>query len=314
MSHPWEEKWKLEERLGKGGQGVTHVASSLSNPAVRGALKYLRNNRDQQARARMRREVFALSSLAQGGGAVPRVLDHNIGDLNDGTTELYVVMDLIEGPTLTEYIESQGPCDVKTAILFVKSLCDIFRLAHTIPIIHRDLKPDNIIVRDQAKYDLVVVDFGLSFNSGDESITETDETFRNRFLDLPETNTPSGDRRDLRSDLTAVCAILYYCLTSNVPGQLQDEMGVLPHMRKGYSLREKHDDTRVSYLEELFTRGFACNISNRFQNIDEISTRLDEIIDIEKSINESDPIQLAHSLSRKLRANDRKTQLAEFVG
>ena len=159
---------------------------------------------------------------------------------------------------------------------------------------------------------MVVVDYGLSFNVEDDDITQTEETFRNRFLDLPETNTPGGDRRDPRSDLTAVCAILFFCLTGRVPGQLQDGMGKLPHLREGLSLRDIHDDERVPRLLEFFSRGFAPNIANRFQTVDEITEVLDGLISLDTDVDESDPVQLAAQLSTQLRAGDRTTQLEEF--
>ncbi len=260
----------------------------------------------------MCREVANLQSLANAGGSVPRVLDHNTGRFEDPKVELYVVMDLIRGSTLTEYVESNNPMAIDTAIEFTLSLCKTIQVAHTFPILHRDLKPDNIIVRDPAEFDLVVVDYGLSFNISDEDITAPDETFRNRFLDLPETNTPSGDRRDPRSDLTALCGILYFCLSGAVPGQLQDGSGTLPHMRRGFSLRENHDDDRVTGLEEFLNRGFAPILANRYQTVEELSERLRDFLHSDTSVDESDPIQLAASLSLKLRAEDRTTQIAEF--
>ncbi|WP_417736284.1 serine/threonine protein kinase [Rosistilla oblonga] len=312
MPHAWDSRWKIEEPLGKGGQGLTHIVSFVDDPTIRGALKHLKNNRNQQARSRMRREVVNLQALSSIGGDVPRVLEHNTDTFEDNSTELYVVMDLIEGPTLAGYVKQAGHLEIDTAIQFTKSLCKTIKLAHEFPLLHRDLKPDNIVVRDGSQSDLVIIDYGLSFNAQDEDITEIDETFRNRFLDLPETNTPSGDRRDLRSDLTAVCAVLYFCLTGHKPGQLQDGAGELPHMRSGFALRDIHNDERISSLEEFLTRGFAANINNRFQNVDEIATRLDELLFVGSDFDSSDPFQLSQSLSLQLRASDRTTQLAEF--
>jgi serine/threonine protein kinase len=313
MTHPWEAKWTCGARLGKGGQGFTHDATSVSDPAVKGVLKYLKNNQDSQARGRMRREVANLQALASIGGAVPRVLDHNIDQFEDLKIELYVVMDLVSGPTLAEYVRTNTRLEIDIAINCVLSLCRTVRIAHTLPIVHRDLKPDNIIVRDGGTHDLIVVDYGLSFNRSDEPITQTDETFRNRFLDLPETNTPGGDRRDPRSDLSAVCGVLYFCLTGHVPGHLQDAHGKLPHMRDGFSLRDYHKDDRVPKLENFLTRGFAPIVANRYQRVEEIQEKLEELLRKKGPVDESDPIQVASALSGQLLARDRKTQLANLV-
>ena len=59
-SHPWDADWILGERLGKGGQGLTNLVTRTNAPSEKGALKILKNNKDAQARGRMRREVVSL--------------------------------------------------------------------------------------------------------------------------------------------------------------------------------------------------------------------------------------------------------------
>ena len=314
MPHPWEKKWSLGERLGKGGQGVTCKVTKTEGTNIHGALKYLKNNHDPQARGRMLREVASLQALSNLTDAVPSVLDHNTNEFKNASIELFVVMDLIPGPTLRDYVGAHGPLDLDIAIQLVLSICRTIEIAHSLQILHRDLKPENIIVRNENVEDLVIVDYGLSFNATDEQLTETNETFRNRFLDLPETNTPSGDRRDQRSDITAVCAILYFCLTTNVVGQLQDGNGAPPHFREGYSIRSAHpDDARNTTIEHFLTKGFSLHLENRYQSVSEIVDYLSQLVGASKKIDESDPIQVAAAMSDQIRASDRKTQLGDFV-
>lgn len=313
MARPWEKRWKLCRPLGKGGQGETYLVTLKEDDTIEGALKHLRNDRDVQARGRMRREVANLQTLASAGGTVPRILDHNTDQFENHNVELFVVMDLIQGPTLADYVSELGPMALDDAIRFTLSITSTLKVAHTFPILHRDLKPQNIIVRDAINADLVVVDFGLSFNADDTTLTELNETFRNRFLDLPETNTPSGDRRDPRSDITAACGVLYYCLTGHPPGHLQDAAGDLPHQRKGFSPRERHSaDARLQLIDDILTRGFAPSIANRFQSVDELHSQLQSLTSGGQHLDLGDPVQLAASLSQLLRTRDRRTQLANF--
>jgi serine/threonine protein kinase len=311
MPHSWDGKWNLGAELGQGGQGITHVATFADDPSVRGVLKRLKRRKSQQARARMRREVTNLQALATVVHSVPRVLDHNTGDFEDQNVELFVVMDLIEGPTLMEHVENAGPLEAGAAVAFTMSLCKTVELAHKEGVLHRDLKPDNVIVRNAENSELVVIDYGLSFNTDDESVTQTGETFRNKFLTLPETVAPGGDLRDHRSDITAVCAIFYFCLTGHIPGVLQDGNGTLPHMRDAYSVRSAlDDDDRISSIEDLLTRGFAPNIANRYQTVEEVVSKVNELV--QEDYDSNDPIQLAASLSVKLLALDRPSQLGRF--
>jgi serine/threonine protein kinase len=311
MGHSWENKWKIGEPLGKGGQGRTYSASSIDNALQNGVLKHLNNNKDMQARSRMRREVANLQALAGSGGTVPAVLDHNTDQADNPAVELFVVMELIPGATVKAYVEKHGVLDPETAIKWILGLCDTVEKAHAFPILHRDLKPDNIIVRDERNADLVIIDYGLSFNAADEDVTQTGETFRNKFLDLPETNTPNGNLRDHRSDVTAVCAILYYCLTGCVPGHLQDAHGRAPHMRPGFSVRETQGEKRIGKFEAFFTRGFAPHIANRYQHIRELREAINDLMGSVPT-DETDPVQVAASASHRLRVFHRPTQIAEF--
>jgi serine/threonine protein kinase len=313
MAHPWDANWEVGERLGKGGQGLTHLTTRKDSTATTAAIKTLRNNKDAQARGRMHREVASLEVLWSAGGAVPNVLDHNTHDYQDTTKELFVVMEYVPGPTLREAITENAPFSVAKATTLIRGLCNTVNLAHTFPILHRDLKPENIIDRDGAHSDLVIVDYGLAFNTENPDVTVTNETFRNRFLDLPETNTPGGNLRDPRSDITAVCAIYYYALTGHVPGQLQSGDGLPPHMRSGYSLKESlQADAPIGQLEILFNRAFSPNVDNRFQTIVEFCDRLELVTAVTHATVPEDPIAVAERASATLRHRDRTTQIQEF--
>lgn len=313
MSHPWEANWILGDRLGKGGQGLTYLTKRINDSSVQAAIKVLKNNKDVQARRRMHREVASLEVLSSAGGAVPSVFDHNTRLYEDPSVELFVVMEYIPGPTLRELIESDGPLALMTATAVAVRICDTIELAHTHPILHRDLKPENVIARSLEDADIVIVDYGLSFNSEDPDVTVAEDTFRNRFLDLPETNTPGGNRRDPRSDITAACAIYYYLLTGHVPGQLQGGDGKPPHLRTGYSLQESLiEKNRISQLEVLFNRGFNPNMEMRFQTIGEFRDRVRLITDSPDSTSVEDPVVLASRASAVLRQRDRTTQLRAF--
>lgn len=314
MGRPWEAKWSIGERLGHGGQGVTYAVTWKEDPSVEGVLKYLKNNTNPAARARMLREVNNLKALSNLGGQVPRVLDHNTEEFETSGIELFVVMSRIHGMTLDALLKSNGPLSIDQSVGLVLNMCRTVRIAHDNDILHRDLKPDNIIV-DIDKDEVVILDYGLSFNVRDnaECITETGENFKNRFLDLPENNTQSGNRRDSRSDLTAVCAILYFCLTGGIPVHLTDGQDMPPHRRKGFTIVEHHgSDARHQFVDDLLTRGFSLSMDNRFQSILEIERELSPLL-TPTPVDCMDPQQLAHSLSRQLRTRHRKTQLAMFA-
>lgn len=311
MGHPWESNWVLGDKIGHGGQGVTYLASRRDDPTQQGVLKKLKNQASKPQRARMRREVRALQELRTLNANVPSVLDHNTST-EDDTSELYVVMDFIPGETLNSLVESHT-LNIDKACAVAISLCETLAIAHKAGILHRDLKPDNIIAKHKDSNDLVLVDFGLSFNKSDERITEANETFKNKFLDTPETNTPSGDHRDARTDVTAVCAILYYCLTGHPVGQLYDGTGIPIHKRPGFSVRDSiKDDLRVDQIETILIKGLAVDVVNRFQSPEELKEVVSRSISGPREVNHQDPISLAAFLSGKIQRSDRKTQIADL--
>lgn len=184
---------------------------------------------------------------------------------------------------------------------------------HSETILHRDLKPDNIIVRNPETDDIFIVDYGLSFNQLDDDVTQTDETFRNRFLDLPETNTTTGSRRSPVSDLTALCAVFYFMLTGNSPGHLQDAEQNLPHRRRGCSLTDAGvPDYAIPHLNAFFDKGLAVNLDERFQTVDELSGRLKLLHASYGVAEEIDPIEMMAEFAVRIRQNDSKTRIAGF--
>lgn len=312
-ARPWESKWKNERKLGRGGQGETFLVISKEDPNRRGVLKTLNRGKLVQARGRMHREVVALDTLAKASVKVPQVFDGNTSEYAEADVELYFVMEYIPGKTLTDEIAERGRLSMDKAAAVVMDLCKTVAAAHQNDVLHRDLKPDNIIVRNFDSSDLVIVDYGLSYTEETApNLTHADEQFRNRFLSLPETNTPSGDRRDKRSDITAVCAVLYYCMTGFIPGHLRDGNGHPPHRRPSYTIRQfLQDDTRCDQLEMLFDRGFAVEVENRFQSCEEFLGRLET--SLKSPTIDEDPVVVSAELAKLLRQHDRRTLLAEYT-
>lgn len=309
---PWDAKWIVTEDLKKGGgQGHVYLVSDRSNSSINGILKELRNQKKEQARARLRYEVAALQRLFAESANVPNVLDHNTDCDTEDSKRLYVVMDFIPGKSLEEYVDGK-PLGIDESLEIVQSICKTMRIAHQIPILHRDLKPSNLIISDTSPQTVYVVDWGIAFVDEETNLTLADESFRNGFLDLPECNVQGGNLRDHRSDLTSLSGIFYYCLTGARPGQLTDHEDLPPHRRKGLSVRDLHNDRRVPSIESFFDRAFTPKLLNRIQSIDEIEERLSLLKDGDLPTN--NPIELARIKSERMIAFDRPTQIAIFKG
>jgi serine/threonine-protein kinase len=313
QDEPWAMKWKVEKKLTRGGQGTTRLVSSVDDPGRLAVLKILNNQGSMQARSRMRREAVALDTLAKEGIKVPAVLDGNTGDFGNPKVPLYFVMEYILGKTLTDEVTARKGLNLEQSVAVTLDLCQTVSAAHRENVLHRDLKPANVIVRDLDKPDLVIVDYGLSFNHGDEegTVTQTGEQIRNELLALPETNALGGDRRDKRSDITALAAIMYYCLTGHLPGHLRDGRGLAPHRRTGFSVQEAlAGDARCDQIEAVLDRAFSVELENRFQTCEELVDRLSAAL--LPPVTDEDPLAVAAEVGKVLRQGDRKTLLAEY--
>ena len=317
MPESWEPTWTILELGSKpksGGQGLTFRVSRAEDRVV-GILKKLKNNRSLSARARMHKEAANLQILNTVRSAnVPQLLDHNTELHDKNFTQLFLVTEFVDGPTLQEFVKS-AVLGLEDALSLIRYLLSTVRAAHAEDILHRDIKPANIILRGSLVTDPVIIDYGLSFNRDDTNanVSRPSETMRSDFLDLPEMSTPGGDRRDYRSDITALGAILYFALTGNRVGQLADEKNVAPHRRAGLAVRDAlTDGPHLSRLEAFFDRCFQQAIEFRFQTIDEFEQRLNAITQ-DTQPGSSDLSAIARRALDRLRATDRETQLGEAV-
>jgi len=292
---------------------VTFLVRHRTN-GTEGVLKVLKNKKSTKARGRMRQEVTNLEILGAAGCKVPALLDDNAHTFREGTKPLFLVMERIEGQTLSDLLRGSNSMTVEDSITVVLALCDTVERALEANVVHRDIKPENIVVRSLEDADVVMVDYGLSFNSAKpENITGSSETIDNSFLSLPESRVLGGDRRDPRSDVTRLVGITYYCLTGIPPSALRDAADQPPHRRRGQSISEKlGDDPAVRVIENFFDTGFQQHIDNRFQTVEQLRKRL---ISLRNLGTETQPIDLgerfeeAATLFLQL---DRPTQLISY--
>jgi serine/threonine protein kinase len=236
MAKNWTDNWEQVRELGRGGQGTTYEVRSRGS-AESAVLKLLNQTDNTQARKRMAVEAINLQALNGVGAKVPRLFEHNTAeDFGDSSVALYIVMEFVPGKTLNHVVAEQGGrLSFDKCVAVLNAMCDAVDLMHKNDVLHRDLKPANLMVRDYDSNDIVVLDFGLSYDRArkQETITRPGETIKNEMVALPEAVTPAGDRRDQRSDITNVVVLFFYCLTGQMPVSLRNEKELPPHRWPG---------------------------------------------------------------------------------
>jgi serine/threonine-protein kinase len=206
-------QYTLEKKLGEGGMGVVYRASHamLRRPT---AVKLLLPDRaGKEALVRFEREVQRTAMLTHPNTVT--VFDY--GRTTDGV--FYYAMELLEGASLDELVEVDGPQPEERVIHVLEQAAGSLAEAHDAGLIHRDVKPANILVVDRGGIsDLVkVVDFGLvkDVSGGAKSepaLTNADAITGTPLYIAPETVTAPASV-DARTDLYALGAVGYWLLT-----------------------------------------------------------------------------------------------------
>jgi serine/threonine-protein kinase len=212
-------RYQVVELLGEGGTGrvyqVRHAALSRLF-----AMKILRRDlaRDEELAARFIQEAKATASIRH-----PNVVEiTDFGRMADGVP--YLVMELLEGRTLGQIIESEGPLPASRAVPILRQVAGALAAAHESGIVHRDLKPDNVFLVGAAG-DVRVVDFGAAKVVGASRVTRDGIVFGTPHYMSPEQ--ASGQPVDHRADIYSLGVIMYEMFTGRVPFQADTYMGVL---------------------------------------------------------------------------------------
>ncbi|MDN8848147.1 protein kinase, partial [Staphylococcus aureus] len=95
----------------------------------------------------------------------------NVFDVTEDDENFYLVMEYIEGLTLSEYIQKNHPLDVDTILNFINQIINGIKHAHDTKIVHRDIKPQNILV--DKNQTLKILDFGIAKALSETTMTET---------------------------------------------------------------------------------------------------------------------------------------------
>ncbi|CAM2192463.1 putative Serine/threonine-protein kinase [Paraburkholderia kururiensis] len=292
----FEARWEKGKAMGGGGQAHAYRATSKSEPEIKAFLKVLKEQTNPERRRRMFREAAALATYSH--PRIPRLLESNAQLYADSSAQLYLVTDLVPGKDLSS--RSGKPFSFDDALQIVDQLADVVEYCHERGGIHRDIKPDNVILRD-GNADVVLVDFGLTFNVNEQDNWHTGDwqELGNRFLRLPELSSYSVHRHDLRSDVSFLAGILYFCLFGQPPAVLEDAVGRLPHQRDGISLQNVSPNPATArLLARLFDVSFQPRLSDRFSSISEFRKMIQDINNSRVEADADDPAVIAEQIKK----------------
>lgn len=263
-----DNRYLIEKRLGEGGMGVVYLARHvlLKKPV---ALKLLRKSHDEQAWKRFVQE-------AQTASMVNHTNVVAITDFGVIAGHPYLVMEFLEGQTLTEAINT-GPIKPVRVCRIGAQIARGLHAVHEKGIVHRDLKPDNIFLLDrEGKADVVkIVDFGLAKMEAGQRLTQDGTVVGTAEYISPEQVT--GQDTDHRSDQYALGCILYEMLTAQLPFEGESTATLIyKHVYKNpTSPRKVRPEMNIPQsVEQVVLRAMAKKPTDRFKDMRELEQAL----------------------------------------
>lgn len=260
-----DNRYEILERIGTGGMAVVYKAKCHRlNRLV--AVKILKSDlaQDEDFRRRFHAESKAVAMLSH-----PNIV--SVYDVSQSAEVEYIVMELIDGITLKQYMEKRGKLDWRESLHFVTQIMRGLSHAHSRGIVHRDIKPQNIMVlRDGS---VKVADFGIACLENSAQ-TLTQEALGSVHYISPEQ--ARGDRTDARSDIYSAGVVLYEMLTSRLPFVGDSAVSVAIQHLSSIPLAPREVDSAIPEpLELICIKAMAPDRTRRYDSAEAMIFDLD---------------------------------------
>jgi len=201
-------KWTLDRLIDVGGMASVYEATHRNGNKVAIKVMHLQYAENRDAKERFLREGYVANRVGHDNAVT--VLDDD--ELDDGTP--FIVMELLEGHPLEAFVRGDRRVSPAQVLYVADQVLDVLASAHTAGIIHRDIKPGNVFITHDGV--AKVLDFGLARvldPDGDWSATRTGTVIGTTSYMSPEQARGKRDQIDHRTDIFAVGALMYRCLT-----------------------------------------------------------------------------------------------------
>jgi hypothetical protein len=253
--------YRIEGVLGTGGMGVVYEATQLSldRPV---ALKVIAPHlgADAAFRERFRREAMLQAALDH-----PHIVTvYEAGESDEG---LFLAMRLVRGPSLKDLV-LEGGLEPARAVSILAQAASALDAAHEAGLIHRDVKPQNILVdeRDEHAY---LADFGLIKSSAQRGLTGTGQYLGS--LDYVSPEQIRGEPVSALSDVYAFAAVLYECLSGEVPFPRDTEAALLyAHLSEPPPRLTERRAELPDVLDAVIARGLAKQPAERHRSASQL--------------------------------------------
>ncbi len=204
-------KYEILTKIGQGGMSTVYLAMD-KRLNKQWAIKEIRKEKHNSNNAIVVKSILAEAQLMKklDHAALPRIVD-----IIEDNEAIYVVMDYIEGETLSKILREYGPQPEETVIEWAKQLCEVLDYLHTRQpaVIYRDMKPSNVMLKPDGK--IKVIDFGIAREYKENNNSDT-VSLGTRGYAAPEQFGGKG-QTDARTDVYCLGVTLYHLVTGKSP-------------------------------------------------------------------------------------------------
>jgi len=259
------QRYRIEEQLGQGGFGTVYKARDRTNNRVCAVKENTEN--DPSARKQFEREASILKGLRHQN--FPEVFNFFV----EPNSQQYIVMEFVKGDNLRTLVQQQGALPESQVLGWMDQICDALAYLHHHNVIHRDVKHANIIITPTGR--AVLVDLGIA-KIYDPQNPLTPTTAGSRigtpgFAPLEQYTGGTGPC----SDVYAVGATLYFCLTGQVPPDALLRANVSPPTPL---VPPRQLNPKISLdMEAFILKTMAMPKNDRYQTMQEVRGVLDAI-------------------------------------
>ena len=261
-----DNRYEILEVIGTGGMAVVYKARCHRlNRMV--AVKILKddNLEDEDFRRRFHAESQAVAMLSH-----PNIV--SVYDVSTSVMADYIVMELIEGISLKEYMQTKGTLNWKETLHFGMQIAKALEHAHSRGIVHRDIKPHNVMVLKNGS--VKVTDFGIA-RMMSKGNTLTKEALGSVHYISPEQ--AKGGRVDTRSDIYSLGVVMYEMMAGRPPYDGDSPVSVaIQHINGGAAMPSTFNPNIPGGLEQIIMRAMALEIEDRYTTATQMLQDMDE--------------------------------------
>ena len=261
-----DNRYEILEVIGSGGMAVVYKARCHRlNRLV--AIKILKDDylEDEEFRRRFHSESQAVAMLTH-----PNIV--SVYDVSTSITLDYIVMELIDGITLKQYMEKKGVLNWKETLHFAIQIAKALDHAHSKGIVHRDIKPHNVMVLKNGS--VKVTDFGIA-RMMSKGNTLTKEALGSVHYISPEQ--AKGGRVDNRSDIYSLGVVMYEMMSGRPPYDGESPVSVaIQHINGGAVMPSTLNPNIPGGLEQIIMKAMAHEPADRYTTAAQMLTDLDE--------------------------------------